>query len=343
MTSITQKIPRYTLGVSDQPDELKIPGQLVKAENVIPDVALGLIKRPGFKYIYPMTPAGEGAGKWFHIHKNNVITGDEQYVGQITPEGVVNIWSLKSGKQQVVYYTDSFIAPKSLEQAGSGFKFTRDYTESGFEDYFKHDDPDELQVMSVNDYTLVTNRKTPVSMSENTAEKRPYEAFAELKALAYQRSYTLDFGDISNPTPTTFTSAAKVSIAPVGWSTTTNDWMDGGCARAGQWTETLNSTDGTKTNLGVTITSQCQAVPKAHPFYKEVYTLSVNLLNGGEGWEVGDTVDVTVDDNPFRITVDEIVTTTTTKASDGRATYYFASTDDVLEANTLLSELKTDI
>ena len=46
MTSVTQTIPTLTGGLSQQPDELKIPGQVNVATNVIPDVTHGLLKRP---------------------------------------------------------------------------------------------------------------------------------------------------------------------------------------------------------------------------------------------------------------------------------------------------------
>ena len=48
MAGITQEIPNYgTGGISQQPDQLKRPGQVKDAVNVIPDVVHGLYKRPG--------------------------------------------------------------------------------------------------------------------------------------------------------------------------------------------------------------------------------------------------------------------------------------------------------
>ena len=51
MASITQTIPSYTGGLSEQPDQLKVPGQLNTAKNVLPDVTEGLMKRPGSQLI----------------------------------------------------------------------------------------------------------------------------------------------------------------------------------------------------------------------------------------------------------------------------------------------------
>ena len=38
MAGITQTIPRYDGGISEQPDQLKLPGQVKNVENAIPDV-----------------------------------------------------------------------------------------------------------------------------------------------------------------------------------------------------------------------------------------------------------------------------------------------------------------
>ena len=51
MASVTQTIPNFLGGVSNQPDDKKLPGQVVQAINAYPDPTFGLTKRPGFKWI----------------------------------------------------------------------------------------------------------------------------------------------------------------------------------------------------------------------------------------------------------------------------------------------------
>ena len=51
MASVTQTIPQFSLGMSEQPDNLKFPGQVTEIVNAIPDVTKGLFKRPGAKRI----------------------------------------------------------------------------------------------------------------------------------------------------------------------------------------------------------------------------------------------------------------------------------------------------
>ena len=50
MASVTQKIPNYVAGISEQPDELKFPGQTRDLLNCFPDVTRQLIKRPGSRF-----------------------------------------------------------------------------------------------------------------------------------------------------------------------------------------------------------------------------------------------------------------------------------------------------
>ena len=63
MASITQKINSVNGGISQQPDELKIPGQVVSAKNVFPDVTHGLQKRAGSKLLGVLNSVTNG--KWF--------------------------------------------------------------------------------------------------------------------------------------------------------------------------------------------------------------------------------------------------------------------------------------
>ena len=51
MPSITQTIPSFTGGLSEQPDQLKFPGQVKDVQNAIPDITKGLYKRPGAKRV----------------------------------------------------------------------------------------------------------------------------------------------------------------------------------------------------------------------------------------------------------------------------------------------------
>ena len=98
MSTISQRIPNLLLGVSQQPDKLKFPGQVREASNVFPDYALGLLKRPGGKFEAELYDA-EARGRWFPILRDE----NEKYVCQYdTTDGQFRIWSLIDGKPRAV-------------------------------------------------------------------------------------------------------------------------------------------------------------------------------------------------------------------------------------------------
>lgn len=96
MSTISQRIPNLFLGISQQPDSRKFPGQARDAVNTLPDFALGMLKRPGGEYIESLTNATT-TGRWFSILRDQ----DEKYVAQYA-NNVFRIWSLTDGSPRAV-------------------------------------------------------------------------------------------------------------------------------------------------------------------------------------------------------------------------------------------------
>jgi len=96
MSTLTQRIPNFLGGISQQPDTLKLPGQVTDATNVFPDYALGMLKRPGGKFVANLKNASTG-GRWFSILRDE----QEKYVAQYA-DNTFRIWSLIDGSPRVV-------------------------------------------------------------------------------------------------------------------------------------------------------------------------------------------------------------------------------------------------
>ena len=96
MSTISQRIPNLFLGISQQPDSRKFPGQVRDAVNTLPDFALGMLKRPGGEYIDSLTNATT-TGRWFSILRDQ----DEKYIAQYA-NNVFRIWSLADGSPRAV-------------------------------------------------------------------------------------------------------------------------------------------------------------------------------------------------------------------------------------------------
>ena len=93
MAAVTQVIPNYIGGVSSQPDERKLPGQVTEATNVYIDPTFGLTKRQGLQFLTTLdtynndTDPLNGAS-WFVITRDD----DEAYFGCVV-DGGLRIWN----------------------------------------------------------------------------------------------------------------------------------------------------------------------------------------------------------------------------------------------------------
>jgi hypothetical protein len=96
MSTVTQRIPNFLLGISQQPDNRKFPGQLTDSVNAFPDYALGLLKRPGGQFVSSLYGASAD-GKWFSILRDP----QEKYVAQYD-DNQFRVWNLLDGSPRAV-------------------------------------------------------------------------------------------------------------------------------------------------------------------------------------------------------------------------------------------------
>ena len=202
MTAVTQQIPNFLKGISDQPDELKVNGQLKKCQNGYPDLTAGLVKRNGLKYVGELDSTQDA--KWFHIEKEDPILGEELYAVSISRAGQVKVWNCFDGTEYEVCYSndpqfrkrhrllenpDTRIDESALtcHLPGSG---------TGSENYFVHTEDQQLQYVTVNDYTFITNRTKFPEMVRQVNNPAYYEAFVEIYQVAAGRSYIFGVYDL---------------------------------------------------------------------------------------------------------------------------------------------------
>ena len=262
MAGITQQVPNYIFGISEQPDELKIPGQVKNLKNGLPDVTRGLQKRPGSRYVN--TLSAETDSKWFHIFRDEA----EQYIGQVTKTGEVKVWDVKTG------------AP--LAVAGDQ------------KAYLAFTDSEDVQVLSVNDYTFLTNRKKQVNMSGTTSPAAVNQAFISLKQIKPGTQYALDVSTPGSGVSTSFARATNIEISGRPWDTGTGYPGNGDCASAGR--QLFNSG-----NTWWEIDSRCLPGTEDDSdgdlkFY-DVYTDTATLKFGGENSGVGTTFNATMNNS----------------------------------------------
>ena len=267
MASVTQTVPTYTGGISQQPDELKLPGQLSAAKNVLPDVTWGLTKRPGSKLLASLSdssnfdipdgsntntvydPDAQTNGKWFSYYRDE----NEQYIGQIDRTGNARMWD-KDGDPVPVLY-----------EGGSGSS-----TETALKLYLNHYADDDLQSLTLNDYTYISNRATlksdgstshpkttvvlknltageynhdlDVTADKNKNDVRPHEVYIDLKKISYSSQYAVNLYD--STTTSTISTATRIKVERVVDSANGCKDSNGGMPNSG--TLPGSSTNGTR-------------------------------------------------------------------------------------------------
>ena len=283
MAGISQTIPNYYGGISEQPDQLKNLGQVKNSLNAIPDVTYGLYKRPGSRRIVsPDQSSGAltnvqsaTPNHWFHYYRDEA---EGSYIGQIASDGTPRIWRCSDGKEMTISYgaTDGANATnlKSYLTATAG----------------------NLTFTTCNDTTFVVNRTKATSMADsNTPSRNPtHQAYIELLRTENGRQYGLNIND-TTLTETNLTRATRVKIENDNLSET---WGTGNCPGVGTQVFGGAETNVTgKTNLTFRLTTLGQTGDSADDddgdpgvnSYRCSYNRSIDLLHGGEGWDTNDT------------------------------------------------------
>ena len=286
MASVTQKVPNYVLGMSTQPDEKKVPGQVVDLVNGIPDVVRQLIKRPGSKLVNTITPSTASHTKWFTIY----TTDEEQYIGQVGADGAVKIWRCSDGVEIPVDYNDI---------AGTNKATYLDNTA------LSDEKSSDIQALTINETTFFCNRRKTVAMKTAAPDKSPAqlnEAFIALDTISYGKQYALDIFDPTDNTTYTHTRATGLVIDE---ATSYSGTSNGDCLGMGR--ETVNISTGTdkfgtsppnmsangKSRMRYEVDTRCTPQPTppvdSSYSYHDAYQPFVKLQFGGEGWTTGDT------------------------------------------------------
>ena len=338
MATVTQQVPNYVLGISEQPDELKLPGQVKDLVNAIPDVTLGCIKRPGSKLIKKITP-NSGTLSWFHIYTDE----DNQYIGCVNTSGQLQIWRTRDGFS---YHDNNGQGTNLIDYSNVTGTNAATYL-TGWTD------ETEIQALTLNEQTFFTNRTKTTAMLSGASEKSPAlvnEAIIELKTISYGKQYALNIYNPTNPgTPITETRAT--SIAARKNFSESSGANDGSCQAMGR--EVINATSSGKKNLRYEIDVRCTPVvdpaniggSSSGPQYNDSYQPFAKLQFGGEGWVTGNTHNYTTEKNGSGTI--EIKSHVTIKSSANIAAVRPAATsssaDEAVTAAGILGDMKTSL
>lgn len=181
--SVSQRIPNLLGGVSQQPDSLKLPGQVTQADNCLPDPTYGLLKRPGLKLVSSLAGA-TADGRWFSIFRDS----QEKFIGQFATNGTLRMWNALTGASATV---------NAVNAAATAY--VNGVSEADFE------------MLQINDYNFILNRSKTVAALSTLSPTRDPEAIIVLRIAGYESTYTvsLDGTDYSYSTPSTGNVSVK--------------------------------------------------------------------------------------------------------------------------------------
>ena len=274
MATVTQQIPNYILGISDQPDELKLNGQVKDLQNAYPDITLGCTKRAGSRLINKISAPAAGQTSWFNIYND----AENQYICNVDQTGKITVFRSYDGVEIPVDYSGTTGTNKA--------DYLNGWTKSS-----------DIQALTLNEQTFLTNRTKTTAMKSATADKSPAlvnEAIIELKTISYGKQYALNIYDPQNPgSPVTEKRATSIA-ARAGLTSPFSD--NGSCKGMGREVIHQGTVSG-KTNLRYEIDIRCAPVvdpanpgtSSTGPSYNDSYQTFAKLQFGGEGWETTNT------------------------------------------------------
>jgi len=255
MSAISQQIPNLLGGVSQQPDPLKLAGQVREAENVLLDPTFGCRKRPPTKFINQLATDIPENATWFPIFRDN----NERYV--------VAIYKDTNNATQIKVWDADTGVSKTVNTQGSAAQ------------YLDVTDVKSIRPLTINDYTLLCNSEQRVSMDSSSVDQSVQEALVVINQIAYNTNYSIDFlKDGQSASQQKIYRAAKLSINPATFKDSGAS-ANSNCQNAG--TQAFTHSDTGKTGLAFSIQTTCQFAQEkesvdGEPFPTGVYMSNVN-------------------------------------------------------------------
>ena len=166
MPLLVNSVPNLAQGVSQQPDNLRYPGQCDEQINAWATVVEGLVKRPNSRHV----------GKLFTSKVTNdafvqLIDRDEnKQFAAVIDNNDCSVFDLADGSEKTVTitadaqtYLDAITTPRT-----------------------------DVKALTVADYTFIANKEQTVSLGSTTSAALDYRAIVFVKLGDYSKEYTVD-------------------------------------------------------------------------------------------------------------------------------------------------------
>jgi hypothetical protein len=166
MPLLVNSVPNLAQGVSQQPDNLRYPGQCDEQVNAWATVVEGLVKRPNTRHIGKLFTSSNQDNA--HVQ---IIDRDEtnRFVSVIDNNDL-SVFDLNDGSEKTVTITAD--AQTYLDNINNP--------------------REDVKALTVADYTFIANKEQTVSLGSTTSTALDYRAIVFVKLGDYSKEYTVD-------------------------------------------------------------------------------------------------------------------------------------------------------
>jgi len=194
MTSVSQRIPNFIGGVSQQADEKMLLGQVKDALNCYPDVTLGMLKRPGGKFLgrlASITANTANTAAWFSMFRDN----QEKYIATISSAGVPRVWNLLTGLAGTVTYPTG--------------------KQASIESYLTATDYRSIKTLTINDFTYIVNSEKTVTAKAADTYNFKRQATIVVSGIDHDNVYSVTIGVTTYTYTAPSSNSGKIIISTV--------------------------------------------------------------------------------------------------------------------------------
>jgi len=166
MPLLVNSVPNLAQGVSQQPDNLRYPGQCDEQINAWATVVEGLVKRPNTRHTSKLFTSKVSNDAFVHF----IDRDDDNQFAAVIDNNDLSLFDLSDGSEKTVTitadaqtYLNNVTTPRT-----------------------------DVKALTVADYTFIANKEQQVSLGSATSDALDYRAIVFVKLGDYSKEYTLD-------------------------------------------------------------------------------------------------------------------------------------------------------
>jgi len=165
MPLLVNSVPNLAQGVSQQPDNLRYPGQCDEQINAWATVVEGLVKRPNTRHTSKLFTSKVSNDAFVHF----IDRDDDNQFAAVIDNNDISLFDLSDGSEKTVSIS------ANAQTYLNGISNARA----------------DVKALTVADYTFIANKEQTVSLGASVSSTLPYEALVFVKLGDYDKQYAV--------------------------------------------------------------------------------------------------------------------------------------------------------